>query len=112
MQQQEEVKKPFPKETELNEKMERLSELNALLNMDEKGNETILADEDIGTEKIPDRDSSRKEEVRDADRNLQETADKVHKPSILERLKQEKARQLAPKQTGTPKPKKNHEQEL
>ena len=81
---QEEVKKPFPKETELNEKMERLSELNALLNMDEKGNETILADEDIGTEKIPDRDSSRKEEVRDADRNLQETADKVHKPSILE----------------------------
>lgn len=109
---QEEVKKPFPKETELNEKMERLSELNALLNMDEKGNETILADEDIGTEKIPDRDSSRKEEVRDADRNLQETADKVHKPSILERLKQEKARQLAPEQTGTPKPKKNHEQEL
>ncbi len=74
---QEEVKKPFPKETELNEKIERLSELNALLNMDEKGNETILADEDIGTEKIPDRDASRKEEVRDADRNLQETADKV-----------------------------------
>ena len=109
---QEEVKKPFPKETELNEKMERLSELNALLNMDEKGNETILADEDIGTEKIPDMDSSRKEEVRDADRNLQETADKVHKPSILERLKQEKARQLAPEQNGTPKPKKNHEQEL
>ena len=109
---QEEVKKPFPKETELNEKIERLSELNALLNMDEKGNETILADEDIGTEKIPDRDASRKEEVRDADRNLQETADKVHKPSILERLKQEKARQLAPEQTGAPKPKKNHEQEL
>ena len=109
---QEEVKKPFPKEIELNEKMERLSELNVLLNMDEKGNETILADEDIGTEKVPDRDASRKEEVRDADRNLQETADKVHKPSILERLKQEKARQLAPEQTGTPKPKKNHEQEL
>ena len=109
---QEEVKKPFPKEIELNEKMERLSELNALLNMDEKGNETILADEDIGTENVPDRDASRKEEVRDADRNLQETADKIHKPSILERLKQEKARQLAPEQTGTPKPKKNHEQEL
>ena len=34
---QEEVKKPFPKEAELNEKMERLSELNALLNMDESG---------------------------------------------------------------------------
>ena len=32
----EEVKKPFPKEVELNQKLERLSELNALLNMDEK----------------------------------------------------------------------------
>lgn len=31
-----EVKKPFPKEEELNQKLERLSELNALLNMDEK----------------------------------------------------------------------------
>ena len=38
---QEEVKKPFPKEAELNEKMERLSELNSLLNMDEKGNEDV-----------------------------------------------------------------------
>lgn len=32
----EEVGKPFPKEEELNEKLERLSELNALLNMDER----------------------------------------------------------------------------
>ena len=32
----EEVKKTFPKEEELNQKLERLSELNALLNMDEK----------------------------------------------------------------------------
>lgn len=32
----EEVKKPFEKEAELSEKMERLSELNALLNMDDK----------------------------------------------------------------------------
>ena len=32
----EEVKKPFPKEEELNQKLERLSELNALLNLDEK----------------------------------------------------------------------------
>jgi hypothetical protein len=32
----EEVKKPFPKEAELDEMLERLSELNALLNMDEK----------------------------------------------------------------------------
>jgi len=33
----EEVIKPFPKEDELTEKLERLNELNALLNMDEKG---------------------------------------------------------------------------
>ena len=32
----EEVGKPFPKEKELNQKLERLSELNALLNMDER----------------------------------------------------------------------------
>ena len=30
------VGKPFPKEEELNQKLERLSELNALLNMDER----------------------------------------------------------------------------
>ena len=33
---QEEAAKPFPKEKELQEKMERLAELNSLLNMDEK----------------------------------------------------------------------------
>ena len=32
----------------MNEKMERLAELNAMLNMDEKGGENILADEEIG----------------------------------------------------------------
>ena len=40
----EEVKKPFPKEEELNQKLERLSELNALLNMDEK--ETMMEGEE------------------------------------------------------------------
>ena len=38
----EEVKKPFAQELELNEKLDRLSELNALLNMDEKGAEDCL----------------------------------------------------------------------
>lgn len=38
----EEVTKPFAQETELNEKMCRLAELNALLNMDEKGAEECL----------------------------------------------------------------------
>ena len=105
---QEEVKKPFPKETELNEKIERLSELNALLNMDEKGNETIMADEDIGRE-------GSNTDSRDAieEKELPETADRIHKPSILERLKQEKAQQNTAEQTVTQKTaKKKHEQEL
>ena len=105
---QEEVKKPFPKEAELNEKMERLSELNALLNMDEKGNETIMADEDIGRE-------GSSTDSRDAveEKELPETADRIHKPSILERLKQEKAQQNTAESTVTQKAaKKKHEQEL
>ena len=40
-----EVNKPFEKEQELSEKLERLSELNALLNMDEKGEDIAEADE-------------------------------------------------------------------
>ena len=105
---QEEVKKPFPKETELNEKMERLSELNALLNMDEKGNETIMADEDIGRE-------GSSTDSRDAveEKELPETADRIYKPSILERLKQEKAQQNTAEQPPVQKAaKKKHEQEL
>ena len=42
----EEVKKPFAQESELNEKLERLSELNALLNMDEKGAEDSLEEQE------------------------------------------------------------------
>ena len=105
---QEEVKKPFPKEAELNEKIERLSELNALLNMDEKGNETIMADEDIGRE-------GSSTDSRDAveEKELPETADRIHKPSILERLKQEKAQQNTAEQPPVQKAaKKKHEQEL
>ncbi|RGI87671.1 helicase, partial [Blautia obeum] len=40
-------------------------------------------------------------------------ADRIHKPSILERLKQEKAQQNAPQQPTVQKSaKKKHEQEL
>ena len=105
---QEEVEKPFPKEAELTEKMERLAELNSLLNMDEKGNETIMADEDIGRE-------GSSTDSRDAveEKELPETADRIHKPSILERLKQEKAQQNTAEQPPVQKTaKKKHEQEL
>ena len=45
-----EVNKPFEKEQELAEKMERLSELNALLNMDEKGDDALTLDDENTTE--------------------------------------------------------------
>ena len=40
-----EVTKPFAQESELAEKLERLSALNALLNMDERGNDAIGMDD-------------------------------------------------------------------
>ena len=42
----EEVAKPFPQEQELIQKEARLSELNVLLNMDERGSEAALIDEE------------------------------------------------------------------
>ena len=88
--------------------MERLSELNVLLNMDEKGNETIMADEDIGRE-----GSSTDSRDTVEEKELPETADRIHKPSILERLKQEKAQQNTAEQPSVQKAaKKKHEQEL
>ena len=44
-----EVQKPFPAEEELKEKMERLAELDALLNMDEKGETPVLENEPMVT---------------------------------------------------------------
>ena len=97
---QEEVQKPFPKEAELSEKMERLAELNAMLNMDEKGGENLLADEGIGENP----------EVNVTEERQDRIADSVHKTSILERLKEQKQQE----QTGEiqQKQKKKHEQEL
>ena len=40
-----EVEKPFAQEAELAEKLERLSALNALLNMDEKGDDALGMDD-------------------------------------------------------------------
>ena len=40
-----EVTKPFAQETELKEKLDRLSALNALLNMDETGNDAQIGNE-------------------------------------------------------------------
>jgi len=46
----EEVSKPFPQEQELIQKEARLSELNALLNMDDRGSEAALIDEEVAVD--------------------------------------------------------------
>ena len=97
---QEEVQKPFPKEAELSEKMERLAELNAMLNMDEKGGENLLADEGIGENPEVNMPEERQDRI----------ADSVHKTSILERLKEQKQQEQT--RETQQKPKKKHEQEL
>ena len=87
---QEEVEKPFPKEAELTEKMERLAELNSLLNMDEKGTSEALG---MGEDIAAVADSPRRA-VTMAGRvsELSHTADSVHKPSVLGKLKQAQER--------------------
>ena len=87
---QEEVAKPFPKEAELTEKMERLAELNSLLNMDEKGTSEALG---MGEDIAAVADSPRRA-VTMAGRvsELSHTADSVHKPSVLGKLKQAQER--------------------
>ena len=55
-----EVNKPFAQEAELSEKLDRLTALNALLNMDEKGNEAIEMDDETEPErKLADRPAER-----------------------------------------------------
>ena len=72
-----EVDKPFPQEAELSEKLERLAELNALLNMDEKGDDAIgMDDEATEPEKTH-------EDVKSVDRKGDEVADMPAKQSNL-----------------------------
>ncbi len=87
---QAEVEKPFPKEAELTEKMERLAELNSLLNMDEKGTSEALG---MGEDIAAVADSPRCA-VTMAGRvsELSHTADSVQKPSVLGKLKQAQER--------------------
>ena len=86
----EEVEKPFAKEAELAEKLERLSELNALLNMDDNGPSEALGMEE-GIQEVA--DCPRKAvtlagQVSESSR----IADGVRKPSVLGKLKEAKER--------------------
>lgn len=104
-----EVEKPFAKEEELTEKMERLSELNALLNMDESGpSEALGMEEDVqDVADCPRKAANYAGRVSDASK----IADEVRRPSVLNRLKEAKER-IAAGHGNHPKPEKKKEQEL
>ena len=75
---QQEVGKPFPQEQELIDKQARLSELNSLLNMDERGSEAAVIDEDADLE-VPSEAKDKEEraasiEERDEPNHTMETA--------------------------------------
>ena len=95
----EEVRRPFPQEAELNEKSARLAELNALLDMDEKGDDAALdMDEEVTESEIP-----------APKREIERSADSVKRPSILAQLHEKQAERMAePK----PQKKKSHDMEL
>ena len=79
----EEATKPFAKEAELAEKLERLSALNALLNMDEKGDDAVDLDDE------PQQDTSgqdvQKQEIeQDEKEQPEEPAADAPKPYLVE----------------------------
>ena len=72
-----EVTKPFPQEAELAEKLERLTELNALLNMDEKGGDGIDMDDE------PENDGEQEEmDTEEMGHDAEAVADAPFKPQI------------------------------
>ena len=84
----EEVTRPFAQEEELAVKLERLSELNALLNMDEKGtSETLGMDDETAVADAPRGYSNLAGRVSDASR----LSDERKKPSALMKLREKQA---------------------
>ena len=75
-----EVDKPFPQEAELAEKLERLAELNSLLNMDEKGDDAIGMDDEATEPEKP------QETVKSVDNKKDEVADMPVKQSNLGKM--------------------------
>ena len=72
-----EVTKPFAQEAELAEKLERLTELNALLNMDEKGGDGIDMDDE------PENDGEQEElDTGEMELDAEAVADAPFKPKI------------------------------
>ena len=84
-----EVDKPFQQEAELSEKLERLAELNALLNMDEKGDDAIGMDDEATEPEKP------YEDVKSVDEKGDEVADIPIKQSNFAKTAPEEERRLA-----------------
>ena len=102
-----EVKRPFAQEAELAEKLERLAELNSLLNMDEKGHSEALGmDEEQSVADLPRKSTNLAGRISAASR----IADAPQKRSVLSKLK-EKQGKVTPGQ-GRQMPAKKKEQEL
>ena len=104
----EEAKRPFAQEAELAEKSARLAELNALLNMDEKGSEDALGvDEDAAETEVADKP---RQPVNYAGRVAERTADNVRKPSVLVQLHAKQAERTAEPQKSQKR--KSYDMEL
>ena len=75
-----EVTKPFAQEQELAEKLERLAELNALLNMDEKGDNALDMGDDEPEEETGEQSAQAQEGEQDRAEDIQAVADEPLKP--------------------------------
>lgn len=84
-----EVDKPFVKEAELSEKMERLAELNALLNMDEKDSDAIMIGDDAEEEDENISGLEGDSEMSEAEENVEIAKDSkkpAERPSLKKKL--------------------------
>lgn len=75
-----EVTKPFAQEQELAEKLERLAELNALLNMDEKGDNALDMGDDEPEEETGEQSTQAQEGEPDRAEDIQAVAEEPLKP--------------------------------
>ena len=75
-----EVTKPFAQEQELVEKLERLAELNALLNMDEKGDNALDMGDDEPEDETGEQSTQAQESEPDRAEDIQAVADEPLKP--------------------------------
>ena len=76
-----EVTKPFAQEQELAEKLERLAELNALLNMDEKGDNALDMGDDEPEDETGEQSAQAQESETDRVEDIQAVADEPLKPA-------------------------------